>query len=148
QRTKYCDSCGQALAAGTASAGPDPRSYTPDHLAHKIRASGGDLVGERKQVTVLFADVMGSMELAEQSDPEEWRRIMDRFFAIVCDGVHRFEGTVDKFTGDGAMALFGAPVAHENHAQRACYAALRMQDAMKAYADELRRTEGVNFAVR
>ena len=76
---------------------------------------------------MLFADVMGSMELAERSDPEEWRRIMERFFAILCEGVHRFEGTVDKFTGDGIMALFGAPIAHEDHAQRACYAALHLQ---------------------
>ena len=76
---------------------------------------------------MLFADVMGSMDLAERSDPEQWRQIMERFFAILCDGVHRFEGTVDKFTGDGIMALFGAPIAHEDHAQRACYAALHLQ---------------------
>jgi class 3 adenylate cyclase len=72
-------------------------------------------------VTVLFADVKGSMELAEQIDPEEWHKIMDRFFAILSDGVHRFEGTINQYTGDGAMALFGAPIAHEDHAQRACY---------------------------
>ena len=88
--------------------------------------------GERKQVTVLFADVKGSMDLAEQQDPEEWRRIMQRFFAILADGVHRFEGTVDKFTGDGIMAVFGAPIAHEDHARRACYAALKMLDDIAA----------------
>jgi class 3 adenylate cyclase/tetratricopeptide (TPR) repeat protein len=97
---------------------------------------------------VLFADVMGSMELAEQSDPEEWQRIMDRYFSILCEGVHRFEGTVDKFTGDGIMALFGAPIAHEDHARRACYAALHLQRELAAYAAELRRARGLSFAVR
>ncbi len=99
-------------------------------------------------MTVLFADVMGSMELAERSDPEEWRGIMDRFFAILCEGVHRFEGTVDKFTGDGIMALFGAPIAHEEHARRACYAALHLQEGLASYAAELRREQGLNFSVR
>jgi adenylate cyclase len=104
--------------------------------------------GERKQVTVLFADVQGSMDLAEGRDPEQWRRIMQRFFSILADGVHRFEGTVDKFTGDGIMAVFGAPVAHEDHARRACYAALRMLDDIAAYAAELRRGEGLSFSTR
>jgi class 3 adenylate cyclase/tetratricopeptide (TPR) repeat protein len=99
-------------------------------------------------VTVLFADVMGSMELAEQSDPEEWRAVMARFFSILCEGVHRFEGTVDKFTGDGIMALFGAPVAHEDHARRACYAALHLQRELASYAAELRRGKGLSFSVR
>jgi class 3 adenylate cyclase len=137
---RHCDSCGQALTdAGAPIAGPDPRTRPPEHLAEKIRAGGATLEGERKQVTVLFADVMGSMELAEQSDPEQWRRIMDRFFTILCAGVHRFEGTVDKFTGDGIMALFEAPIAHEDHARRACYAALALQCELAAYAAELRR---------
>ena len=105
---------------------PEPRSYTPKHLADKILTSRSALEGERKQVTVLFADVKGSMELAEQLDPEQWHTILDRFFAILTDGVHRFEGTVNQYTGDGIMALFGAPIAHEDHAQRACYAALRL----------------------
>jgi adenylate cyclase len=104
--------------------------------------------GERKQVTVLFADVNGSMDLAEQQDPEEWRRIMQRFFSILADEVRRFEGTVDKFTGDGIMAVFGAPVAHEDHAQRACFAALRMLDDIAAYSGELRRRHGLNFSAR
>jgi class 3 adenylate cyclase len=104
--------------------------------------------GERKQVTVLFADVQGSMDLAEQHDAEQWRRIMQRFFSILADGVHRFEGTVDKFTGDGIMAVFGAPVAHEDHARRACYAALRMLDDIASYAAELRRSEGLSFSTR
>src|SRR5215213_4957614 len=82
---------------------------------------------ERKQVTVLFADVKGSMDLAEQHDPEDWHRIMQRFFSTLAEAVTRFEGTVDKFTGDGIMAVFGAPVAHEDHARRACYAAQQME---------------------
>jgi adenylate cyclase len=103
---------------------------------------------ERKQVTVLFADVSGSMDLAEQQDPEEWRKIMQRFFSILADAVTRFEGTVDKFTGDGIMAVFGAPIAHEDHARRACYAALRMLDDVSEYAAELRRGPGLNFSTR
>ena len=153
---RFCNDCGHSLAtdgegAATAtSAAPasDPNSLTPSHLAEKIRAGREALEGERKQVTVLFADVMGSMELAERSDPEEWRRIMERFFSILCEGVHHFEGTVDKFTGDGIMALFGAPIAHEDHARRACYAALRLQDELAAYAAELRREHGLSFSVR
>ena len=104
--------------------------------------------GERKQVTVLFTDVKGSMDLAEQHDPEQWREIMQGFFSILADEVRRFEGTVDKFTGDGIMAVFGAPVAHEDHARRACFAALRMLDDVAEYAAELRRKHGLNFSVR
>jgi class 3 adenylate cyclase/predicted ATPase len=125
-----------------------PRDYTPKHLADKILQSKSALEGERKQVTVLFADVKGSMELAEQVDPEEWHRILDRFFQILADGVHRFEGTVNQYTGDGIMALFGAPIAHEDHAQRACYAALHLRDALRSYSEELKRARGVNFSVR
>ena len=104
--------------------------------------------GERKQVTVLFADVSGSMDLAEQQDPEEWRKIMQRFFSMLAETVRRFEGTVDKFTGDGIMAVFGAPVAHEDHARRACYSALQMLDDVAEYAAELRRGQGLNFSTR
>jgi len=152
--TRFCDACGEALsatgeaAAAIGEAPPDPRSQTPDHLAEKIRGSRRALEGERKHVTVLFADVTGSMDLAERIDPEEWRRIMDGFFAILCEGVHRFEGTVDKFTGDGIMAIFGAPIAHEDHAQRACYAALHLRHELTSYAADLRRTQGLNFSVR
>jgi class 3 adenylate cyclase/tetratricopeptide (TPR) repeat protein len=103
---------------------------------------------ERKQVTVLFADVSGSMDLAEQEDPEEWREIMQRFFSLLAETVTHFEGTVDKFTGDGIMAIFGAPVAHEDHARRACYAALQMLDDVAGYAAELRRAKGLNFSTR
>jgi class 3 adenylate cyclase len=119
---QFCGVCGKPLVkAGRPASSPDPRSYTPKHLAAKILTSRSALEDERKQVTVLFADVRGSMGLAEQIDPEEWHKIM-RFFAILSEGVHRFEGTINQFTGDGIMALFGAPIAHEDHAQRACYA--------------------------
>jgi adenylate cyclase len=104
--------------------------------------------GERKQVTVLFADVQGSMDMAEGQDPEQWHAIMQRFFSTLADAVHRFEGTVDKFTGDGIMAVFGAPVSHEDHARRACYAALTMLDDVGEYAAELRRRHGLNFSTR
>jgi class 3 adenylate cyclase len=106
---------------------PTRPTGTPGHLADNIRTDGVAMAGERKHVTALFADVVGSMDLAERIDPEEWRQLMERFFAILSSGVQRFEGTVDKFTGDGIMALSGAPVAHEDHAQRACFAALHLQ---------------------
>src|SRR5262245_5868313 len=126
----------------------DPRDYTAKHLAEKIRRSRSALEGERKHVTVPFADVKGSMDLAERMDPEEWSKIMNRFFQILSAGVERFEGFVDKFTGDGVMALFGAPIAHEDHAQRACYAALSLRDEIRHYADTLRLSQGIDFAVR
>ena len=145
---KFCPECAAPLAAKPQAAAPDPRAYTPKHVAEKILASKSALEGERKQVTVLFADVKGSMELAEQLDPEEWSRIMQRFFTILADGVERFEGFVDKFTGDGIMALFGAPIAHEDHAQRACYVALHLQHELRRYADEVRLAHGLGFSVR
>src|SRR5437879_869608 len=147
---KFCEECGTRLGSAAASAEPPraPRSYTPKHLAEKILTSRAALEGERKQVTVLFADVKGSMDLAEQLDPEDWHRIMDRLFHILAEGVHRFEGTVNQYTGDGIMALFGAPIAHEDHAQRACYAALHLSEALRRYANELRLARGLNFSVR
>lgn len=158
---KFCSACGHALRgagrfggareqapAPSAAGGRDPREYTPEHLAEKILDARSAVDGERKQVTVLFADVIGSMDLAERTDPEVWRGIMERFFQILCDGVHRFEGTVDKFTGDGIMALFGAPLAHEDHAQRACWAALALQRELASYAAEVRRGQGLSFSVR
>jgi class 3 adenylate cyclase len=158
QGRKFCDACGakiQVLGAGSRVVGsdtrrpaPDPRSYTPKHLANKIFQSKSALEGERKLVTVLLADVKGSMDLAERMDPEDWSQIMQRVFTLLSEGVERFEGFVDKFTGDGIMALFGAPIAHEDHAQRACYAALQLRDAVKAYADELRLSRGLDLAVR
>jgi class 3 adenylate cyclase len=144
---KFCRKCRAPLSV-TPAAAPTPRAHTPKHLADKILQSKSALEGERKQVTVLFADVKGSMELAEQLDPEEWSQIMNRFFQILSDGVERFEGFVDKFTGDGIMALFGAPIAHEDHAQRACYAALHLRDEIARYATELKREHGVGFSTR
>jgi class 3 adenylate cyclase len=153
---RFCGECGAPLEAGagrpqtplSSPAAREPRAYTPRHLAEKILSSRAALEGERKQVTVLFADVKGSMELAESLDPEEWHRILERFFEILSEGVHRFEGTVNQYTGDGIMALFGAPIAHEDHAQRACYAALRLTDALRRYADEVRRAHNLGFSVR
>src|SRR5262245_52025410 len=145
---RFCLGCGSPLAAPTALAERSPATYTPKHLAEKILGSRSVLQGERKQVTVLFADVKGSMELAEGLDPEEWHRIMDRFFTILAEGVHRFEGTVNQYTGDGVMALFGAPIAHEDHAQRACWAALHLAEELRRYANELRLTRSMSFAVR
>jgi class 3 adenylate cyclase len=137
-----------APSVGIPSPERDPRAYTPKHLADKILTSRSALEGERKQVTVLFADVKGSMELAEQLDPEVWSAIMQRFFTILADGVERFEGFVDKFTGDGIMALFGAPIAHEDHAQRACYAALHLREEIARYATEVKREHGIGFSTR
>ncbi|HXJ36133.1 MAG TPA: adenylate/guanylate cyclase domain-containing protein [Candidatus Eisenbacteria bacterium] len=129
--------------------GEPPRPASPPpHLADKIRQAKPAVEGERKQVTVLFADVKGSMELAEQLDPEAWSAIMQRFFAILAEGVARFEGFVDKFTGDGIMALFGAPIAHEDHAQRACWAALHLRDEIARYATEVKREHGIGFSTR
>ena len=151
---KFCGECGAKVAgaapASARAALPDrsPRNYTPKHLADKILQSKSALEGERKQVTVLFADVKGSMELAEQAGAEKWHAILDRFLQLLADGVHRFEGTVNQYTGDGIMALFGAPISHEDHAQRACYAALHLRDALRAYADELRRTQGLSLSTR
>ena len=143
---RFCLGCGAALSP--AALPQAPRAYTPKHLVEKILTTRSALEGERKQVTVLFADVKGSMDLAEQVDPEEWHKVMDRFFAILSEGVHRFEGTINQYTGDGIMALFGAPIAHEDHARRACYAALHLQQELRRYADEMRLEHGLGFSVR
>ena len=134
---RFCLGCGTALgdptrdSAAPERVAPDPSSYTPKHLAEKILTQRAALEGERKQVTVLFVDVKRSVELSEQLDPEVWHGILDQFFAILAEGVHRFEGTVNQYTGDGIMALFGAPIAHEDHAQRACYAALHLREELR-----------------
>jgi len=135
-------------AASPSTRFPTPESYTPKHLAEKILISKGALEGERKQVTVLFADLKGSMELLVDRDPEEARKILDPVLERMMEAVHRYEGTVNQVMGDGIMALFGAPLAHEDHAVRACYAALRMQEAVQTYADEMRRVEGVPIRIR
>jgi class 3 adenylate cyclase/tetratricopeptide (TPR) repeat protein len=120
----------------------------PSHLAEKIRQASGALEGERKQVTVFFADVMGSMDLAEEVDPEDWRGVLHHFYEILTEGVHRFEGTVNQYTGDGIMAIFGAPLAYEDHATRACHAALHLRHTLGTYARELRKQKGLSFSVR
>src|SRR5438093_7968464 len=125
---KYCVQCGAVTDAAVVPAYASPEAYTPKHLATKILTSRNMLEGERKQVTVLFADVKGSMELLADRDPEEARAILDPVLERMMEAVHRYEGTVNQVMGDGIMALFGAPLAHEDHAVRACYAALRMQD--------------------
>src|SRR5829696_4263302 len=152
---KFCLECGHPAgtrptvpAKEAASRFASPEIYTPQHLAERIISSRGALEGERKQVTVLFADLKGSMELLADRDPEEARRLLDPVLERMMEAVHRYEGTVNQVLGDGIMALFGAPLAHEDHAQRACYAALRMQEAVKEYADEVRRTEGVAIHIR
>jgi class 3 adenylate cyclase len=125
-----------------------PLSYTPAHLVDKILTSRSALEGERKQVTVLFADLKGSMELLADRDPEEARQLLDPVLERLMAAVHRYEGTVNQVMGDGIMALFGAPVAHEDHAVRACYAALAMQEALRHYSAEVRRTHGIEVQIR
>ena len=138
-------------ASGPAPAGTQeraPLSYTPAHLAEKILTSRSALEGERKQVTVLFADLKGSMELLADRDPEEARQLLDPVLERMIEAVHRYEGTVNQVMGDGIMALFGAPIAHEDHAVRACYAALRMQETVTRYGDEMQRSHGVPVQIR
>jgi class 3 adenylate cyclase len=143
---RFCNRCGASLTPPRTAR--EPRSYTPRHLVEKILASQSALRGERKLVTVLFADVARSMELAERVDPEEWHRLLDRLFRILAAGVHRYEGTINQYTGDGIMALFGAPIAHEDHAQRACAAALDLARDLAGLAGDVRRESGLELAVR
>jgi len=150
---KFCKRCGHGLGAAAAAGGLpakflSPASYTPRYLAEKIVTSKPALEAERKRVTVLFADIKGSLELLAGRDPEDARRLLDTVLELMVDAVHRYEGTVSHFMGDGVMALFGAPVAHEDHAVRACYAALLMQESIKRYSEEIRRTEGFQVQVR
>src|SRR5438309_293189 len=145
---RFCFSCGQPVAAAAAQASRSPETYTPKHLAERILTSKGALEGERKLVTVLFADLKGSMELLADRDPEEARKILDPVLERMMEAVHRYEGTVNQVMGDGIMALFGAPLAHEDHAVRACYAALRMQESVKRYAEGVFRSYGVPVEIR
>ena len=124
---KFCPECAHPTSAVALQARfTSPEAYTPRHLAEKILTSKGALEGERKQVTVLFADLKGSMELLADRDPEAARKLLDPVIERMMEAVHHYEGTVNQVMGDGVMALFGAPLAHEDHAVRACYAALRM----------------------
>jgi class 3 adenylate cyclase/tetratricopeptide (TPR) repeat protein len=147
---KFCSQCGHPLQP-IASDGrfASPKSYTPQHLAEKILISRAALEGERKQVTVLFADIKGSMELLADRDAEAAQKLLfDPVLDRMIEAVHRYEGTVHRVMGDGIMALFGAPLALEDHAVRACYAGLRMQETVARYADEVRRSDGVQVAIR
>jgi class 3 adenylate cyclase/tetratricopeptide (TPR) repeat protein len=147
---KFCPECAHPVASGvvTQPKFSSPEAYTPKHLAEKILTSKNALEGERKQVTVLFSDLKGSMELLADRDPEEARKLLDPVIDHMMEAVHRYEGTVSSLMGDGIMALFGAPLAHEDHAVRACYAALRMQESVKSYAEGIRRTEGIPIQIR
>lgn len=166
---KFCGECGARLAAGCPSCGtPNPpgnrfcgecgaslrgqepvgAAQPPRHLAERILESREALEGERKQVTVLFADLKGSMELLADRDPEEARKLLDAVIGRMMEAVHHYEGTVNQVMGDGVMALFGAPLAHEDHAVRACYAALRMQESLRRHSEDLRKSHGVEVLIR
>jgi Adenylate and Guanylate cyclase catalytic domain/Double zinc ribbon len=152
-RAKFWGECGTPLTASNPAPPsmppPSPRRYTPGYLAEKILTTKAALEGERKQVTVLFADLKGSMELLADRDPEEARAILDPVLERMTAAVHRYEGTMNQVMSDGIIALFGAPTAHDDHAVRACYAALALQAALRQYSDEVRRLYGlpVDFRV-
>jgi class 3 adenylate cyclase len=158
--SKFCRKCGAPLTQQTVVSGPlqpatpsatapkPPLAYTPKHLTEKILTSRSALEGERKQVTVCFADIKDSTELIKDLDPEDAQKLLDPAIHIMMEAIHRFEGTVNQVLGDGIMSIFGAPLAHEDHAARACYAALAMQTAMQPYADEVRSTHGIEMQIR
>ncbi|HEV8675909.1 MAG TPA: AAA family ATPase, partial [Methylomirabilota bacterium] len=146
--SKFCDRCGTVLSGGPVTTPPSPETYTPKHLAERILTSRSALEGERKHVTVLFADLKSSMELLADRDPEEARQLLHPVLGRMMEAVHHYEGTVNQVMGDGIMALFGAPLAHEDHAVRACYAALRMQESVTRYGDEVQRSHGVPVQIR
>src|SRR4051794_24240537 len=143
---RFCNACGVPLHTSLPPA--TPRTYTPAHLAERILTSRSGIEGERKQISVLFADVKGSMELLADRDAEEARELLDAVLERMMEAVHRYEGTVNQVMGDGIMALFGAPLACEDHGVRACYAALRMREEFERYAEELRRTLGLPLHIR
>ena len=149
--SKFCDECGHDLRQLKEDPGIDyskPQSYTPTFLADKILTTRSSIEGERKLVTVMFADVADYTAISEKLDPEEVHQIMDGCFKILLDEIHKYEGTINQFTGDGVMALFGAPVAHEDHAQRACYAALSIQNALENYEKNINKDFGAQFKMR
>jgi class 3 adenylate cyclase len=148
--SKFCHKCGAAVLSESIAGSRfrSPESYIPRHLAEQINTTRAGIEGERKQVTVLFADIKGSLEMLADRDPEEAGNILDPVLERMMEAVHRFEGTVNQVMGDGIMALFGAPVAHEDHAVRACYAALRIRESVNRYAEELQRAEAPPVYVR
>src|SRR3989441_10367433 len=149
---KFCGECGARLGATAPAPIRDrfasPATYTPKHLAEKILTSKGALEGERKQVTVMFTDVSGFTAMSEHLDPEDVHSIMDRAFEVILAAVHNYEGTINQFLGDGVMALFGAPIAHEDHANRALSAALAIERNLQPLRDEIRRRYGRDFLMR
>ena len=148
---KFCDKCGHDLRK-RAEHPPihysQPQSYTPKFLAEKILTTRSSIEGERKLVTVLFADVANYTSISEKLDPEEVHQIMDGCFKILMDEIHRCEGTINQFTGDGVMAPFGPPVAHQDHAQGDCHAALSIQKAIGGYGEKIRGQHGADFKMR
>jgi class 3 adenylate cyclase/tetratricopeptide (TPR) repeat protein len=148
---QFCGGCGHRLTPSTRTPPLDysqPHSYTPKFLAEKILTTRSSVEGERKLVTVLFADVANFTTISEKLDPEEIHGIMDGCFKILMDEIHKYEGTINQFTGDGVMALFGAPLAHEDHAIRACHASLAIQHALTDYGEKLKKTCGIDFKMR
>src|SRR6266481_2016594 len=151
--SKFCDNCGAPSAAiGTGRiVSPlfaSPYFHAPSPLAKRILTSDAALEGERKQVTVLFSDMKGSTEHIADRDPEDARRLLDPVLELMMEAVDRYEGTVNQVMGDGIQALFGAPLAYEDHAIRACYAALKMQESIKKHAEGVRRIEGLPLQIR
>lgn len=142
ERARFCERCGSAL---TATAEP---LRAPQSLETRILREHTSIEGERKQVTVMYTDIVGSMQLTHALDEERWGVLLDRFLAVAARAVHAFEGTVNQFTGDGLLAVFGAPLAHEDHAQRACRAVLQLQRDVQALAEEVAERDGVTFAIR
>src|SRR5439155_14307331 len=134
--------------ASSSYRGADPVAYTPKHLAEKILTSKSAIEGERKRVTVMFADISGFTAMSERLDPEDVHNIMDRAFEVILEAVHRYEGTINQFLGDGVMALFGAPIAHEDHAARALLAALAVDRELAPLREEIKRRHGRDFLMR
>ncbi|MBW1838012.1 MAG: guanylate cyclase, partial [Deltaproteobacteria bacterium] len=148
---KFCGECGYDLRQTPepiSDVYSHPQSYTPKHLADKILTTRSAIEGERKMVTVLFADVANYTSMSEKLDPESVHQVMDGCFKIIMNQIHNHEGTINQFTGDGIMALFGAPLAHEEHAQKACYAALSIQESLQEYKKLLNDKFGVDFNMR
>jgi len=147
-RDQFCGGCGAALAGAPPPSAPAPEGYTPTHLADKVLSTRSALEGERKQVTVLFADVVGFSAFGERLDPEAIHAIMDGCFEVLTRAAHRHDGTVNQFTGDGIMALFGAPISHEDHAVRALQTALSIQADLIGYGATVQQRWGVPFQMR
>jgi class 3 adenylate cyclase/tetratricopeptide (TPR) repeat protein len=148
-QARFCNQCGNRLDdTETEQASRARRAYTPPHLSERVLTSRAAMIGERKRVTVLFVDIKGSTRLAEQAGAEAWHQILNRYFALLGAAVHRYDGTINQYTGDGIMALFGAPLALEAHASSACFAALEIQRTVREYADELRLSTGLNLSFR